>query len=684
MQNDAVLRHRAAFALCFALVAAACRESAPPRNVLLITLDTFRGDRIGPNTPALTSLAHDGAQFDAADSPVPLTLPAHASLLSGLLPLHHGLRNNGVGSFPSSHDTLATMLSRAGYRTGAFVGSFILDHRFGLDRGFDRYDDEIARDASDVSGTFEAERRGNEVVDRAVSWLRQSDARPFFAWVHLYDAHAPYAPPAPYPQTYDGEIAYVDAQVARLLASVDRRTTIIAVAGDHGESLGAHGELTHGLLLYEPTLHVPMIVSSPSLSPQKVRTPVSTIDLAPTIASLAGITFGKPIDGRDLAADLRARHEPQPEEIYAETRYPATFGWSDLASLRKSATKLIAAPSPEVYDLDHDPDEMVNVLTTQRRPYRDLSTRLDQLRATAVATAPTVADAETRAKLASLGYIAPSNGDHPTARDPKTVVGLFRTFEEVTAMINAGRARQTLSALEQLVRDDPANHVFRETLARALRQTGDRQRAIALDREAVALAPYDADAWYNLAVALQENGNSREAQIALAEAEKRDPGRSEIHNIRGAALAERGELAGAEQEFRATIAADPRNGRAYNNLGNVLRAMNRDAEAAEAYGKAIELAPRYADPRNGLGALLVAGGKAREALPYFDAALQLAPDFYEAQLNRAIALQVAGDSATAAAELQRLLRRLPRSREYDAQRGAAQTLLARLPAPFRR
>ncbi|MEA2162616.1 MAG: choline-sulfatase [Thermoanaerobaculia bacterium] len=676
MQNDAVLRHRAAFALCFALAAAACRESAPPPNVLLITLDTFRADRIGSNTPALASLAHDGAQFDAADSPVPLTLPAHASLLSALLPLHHGLRNNGVGSFPSSRETLATTFARAGYRTGAFVGSFILDHRFGLDRGFDRYDDEIARDASDASGTFEAERRGSEVVDRAVSWLRQSDTRPFFAWIHLYDAHAPYAPPAPYPQTYDGEIAYIDAQVARLLASIDRRTTIIAVVGDHGESLGAHGELTHGLLLYELTLHVPMIVSAPSLAPQKVRTPVSTIDLAPTIASLAGIAFGK-TDGRDLAADLRAGHEPQPEEIYAETRYPATFGWSDLASLRKSATKLIAAPAPELYDLDNDPAEMVNVLTTQRRQYRDLTTRLDQLRATAVASAPTGADAETRAKLASLGYVAPSNGDHPTARDPKTVVGLFRTFEDATAMINAGHARQALSALEQLVRDDPANHVFRETLARALRQTGDRQRAIALDREAVALAPADADAWYNLAVALQENGNSREAQIALAEAEKRDPGRSEIHNIRGSALAERGDLAGAEQEFRATIAADPRNGRAYNNLGNVLRAMGRDSEAAEAYGKAIELAPRYADPRNGLGALLVAGGKAREALPYFDAALELAPDFYEAQLNRAIALQVSGDVAAAGAELRRLLGRLPRSHEYDAQRAAAQTLLGR-------
>ena len=690
MQNGLVFRRTATIvvvAFVSALVSVTCRQTPRrPLNLLLITADTFRADRIGAATPALAQLGREGVRFDAADSPVPLTLPAHASLMSGLLPLHHGLRNNGIGSFPAGRDTLATVLARAGYRTGAFVGSFILDHRFGLDRGFERYDDEIVRNVTDSSGTFDAERRGGEVTDRALAWLRQSDSRPFFAWVHLYDAHAPYAPPLPYPQTYDGEVAYVDAQVARLLAAVDRGNTIVVVVGDHGESLGEHGELTHGLLLYEPALHVPMIVSAPSLAPRVIRTAVSSVDLAPTIASLAGAPLPKPVDGRDLAADLRAGREPRPAAIYAETQYPATFGWSELASMRLASTKLISAPSPELYDLVRDPGETINVLLTERRTYRDLATRLDQLRATAVAASPQTVDAETRAKLASLGYVAPagSGGGTKAKRDPKEVVPLFRTFEEATALINAGRARDALAPLERLVRDDPSNHVFRETLARALRQTGDIRRAIALYREAVALAPNDADAWYNLAVALEESGNAREGAIALAEAAKRDPARPEIHNIRGTALAEAGDLAGAEKEFRATIAGDPRNTRAYNNLGNVLRAMNRDAEAAEAYRKAIELAPRYADPLNGLGTLLVAGGRAREAIPYFDTALQIAPDFYEAQLNRGIALQMAGDSAAAAAELRRLLARLPPSREYASQRTAAQTLLGKLTPPFRR
>jgi len=684
MQNDRVFRRSAAI-LVLSLLAAACRETPRrPLNVLFITIDTFRADRLGAATPALNRVAREGVRFDAADSPVPLTLPAHASLLSGLLPLHHGLRNNGIGVFPADRETLPALFARAGYRTGAFVGSFILDHRFGLDRGFERYDDEIVRNVTDSSGTFDAERRGGEVIDRALTWLRQNDTRPFFAWVHLYDAHAPYAPPAPYPQTYDGEVAYVDAQVARLLAAIDRSTTIVVIAGDHGESLGEHGELTHGLLLYEPTLHVPMIVAAPSLAPRTIRAAVSTVDLAPTVASLAGVPFTKLVDGRDLTADLRAGREPRPAPVYAETQYPATFGWSELASMRMASAKFISAPAPELYDLARDPGEAVNVLTTERRAFHDLAARLDQLRSTAVASAPSTVDAETKAKLASLGYVAPAPSSTGTKRDPKSVAPLFRRFEEATSLINGGRARDAVAPLEQLVRDDPSNHVFRETLARALRQSGDAPRAIALYRQAVALAPNDADAWYNLAVALEESGNAREGAVALAEAAKRDPNRPEIHNIRGTALAEAGDLAGAEKEFRATINADPRNARAYNNLGNVLRAMNRDAEAGEAYRKAIEIAPRYADPLNGVGALLVAGGQAREAMPYFDSALQIAPDFYEAQLNRAIALQVAGDAGAAAAELQRLLARLPASRDYDPQRNAARTLLGRLPPQFRR
>jgi choline-sulfatase len=651
-----------------------CTGPAPSvhPNVLLITLDTFRADRIGPAAPNLSRLARQGLWFRQADAAVPLTLPSHATILSGLLPLHHGLRNNGAGSFPTSTDTLPTLFSRAGYRTGAFVSSFVLDRRFGLSRGFDTYDDAIERDPNDTASTFEAERRGGQTVDRALAWLKQSDARPWFAWVHLYDAHAPYAPPPPLPQTYDGEIAYVDQQVGRLLRAIDRRKTIVVVVGDHGEALGEHGELTHGLLLYEATLHVPLIVAGPGVEAREVTQAVSTVDVAPTIAALAANAIPKR-DGRDIS------RETSVESIYAESEYAASFGWSALASMRSGNLKLIRGTTSELFDLSRDPGETSNILADQRRVANDLTTRLDAVRATAAPPAQSPVDEETRAKLASLGYVAPSEArTSETPHDPRAMAPLFRRFEEVTASINAGRDQQAIAGLEQLVQDDPANPVFRSTLARAVRQRGDNARAIALYRQAVAIAPADADAWYNLAAALQESGRASESAAAIAEAEKLDPKRPEVHNVKGLIAVESGNLTVAERDFRQAISLDPRNARAFNNLGNVLRALGRELEATQAYEAALRIAPRYADPLNGLGTLMVQQGRAREAVPYFDSALHIAPDFYEAQLNRAIALQVAGDSRGATAELRKLLVRLPAGPAYARERGAARALLARI------
>jgi choline-sulfatase len=665
--------------LLFLLLLAACKphEQAPQHpNVILITLDTFRADHIGPATPHLQQLATRGVVFEDAQSAVPLTLPAHATILSGVLPLHHGLRNNGAGVFPAERNTLATTLSRAGYRTAAFVGAFVLDHRFGLGRGFDLYDDAITRDPNDDASSIEAERRGSEVIDRALAWLKHGDRRPYFLWVHLYDAHAPYAPPAPYPQTYDGEIAYLDAQVGRLLAAVDGRSTMIAVVGDHGEALGEHGELTHGLLLYQATLQVPLMIAGPALPARHVKTPVGTVDLPSTLAALAGTELHGQ-DGRDLSADLRAGRDPQPAELYAETQYPLSFGWSELSSLRRRALKVIAAPAPEVYDLSRDPKENVNVLDDERRAYSDLSKLLLALRATAVTTSASTVDAETRAKLASLGYVAPTgNNAGSSQRDPKMMAPLFRRFEETMWALNRGKPGEAIEPLRTLVAEDPGNRIFRSSLARAYRQQGDLRSALVLYRDAVALAPGDSESWYNLAVALQEAGNDAEARAAIDEVIRRDPRRPEAHNALGVSFANAGSAEKAADEFRRTVELDPRNARAFNNLGNALRAMGRADDAAEAYRQSLQLAPDYPDAMNGLGVLYVQGNRPREAIPLFERAIQLAPDFYEARLNRGIALQLAGDRPAAAAAFHDLLGRLPAGPRYEAQRKAAQALLA--------
>ena len=654
---------RSLLALLFFLIACS-RETKQQPNVLLITLDTFRADRLGARTPNLAKLAASGVKFDETQTPVPLTLPAHASILSGLLPLHHGLRNNGVGVFPSDRETLATALSRGGYRTGAFVGAFVLDHRFGLNRGFEVYDDEVVRDP-EKDLTLEAERRGSEVVDRALQWLGAGDARPTFTWVHLWDAHAPYAPPAPHEQSYDGEAAYVDMQVGRLLAAIDRTKTIVVVVGDHGESLGEHGEATHGLLLYQSTLHVPMLIAAPEVQPRVVREAVSSVDLAPTVAALAGLDWPK-VDGRDLFKDA------PPTDLYAETQYPLTFGWTELSSLRANGKKLIAGGSPELYNLAGDPREQRNLAAEDRRTFFDLTAKLEALRATAVAATNATVDEETKAKLASLGYVAPApvrgNGPRP---DPKSMTALFVRFEKA-------RDARAVNELQELVRKDPGNPVFRATLANVLRQRGASGDAVALFREAVALAPSDADAWYNLGVALTESGKRDEALAVLRESARLDPRRAATLNALGILHIEQGELPRAAETFQRAIELDPRDARGWNNLGNAARALGRAAEAIAAYQKAIQLAPRYADPHNGLGVLLVQQQRAAEAVASFDAALRLQPDHYEAQLNRGIALQESGNGPAAAAQYRALLEKLPPGRAHDAQRDAARTLLSSL------
>lgn len=634
-----------------------CARETPKYNVVLITLDTFRADRA--TTPNITRFASSAVRFENAQTPVPLTLPAHASILSGLLPLHHGLRNNGAGTFPNDRETLATALSKNGYRTGAFIGAFVLDHRFGLDRGFDTYDDEIPRDAN-ADASLEAARRADAVVDRAIAWLDASSEQPSFAWVHLWDAHAPYTPPAPHPQTYDGEVAYVDQQLGRLLDAIDAKNTIVIIAGDHGEGLGEHGESTHGLLLYQSTLHVPMLIAAPEVKPRVVLEPVGTVDIAPTVAALLNIEFAKG-DGRNVLAESLA-----PADLYAETQYPLTFGWSDLYSLRNGSTKVIGTPSPELYKLDRDPREATNVISEERRAARDLFTRLSAIRQTAIVPAAIRIDEETQRKLESLGYVSPQPVQGNLAKPhPREMVALFTEFEN---------KRNDVPTLEALVRRDPYNPVFRSTLARLQRESGQNESAVDLLRGTVALNPADADAWYNLGVALTEAREIDEALIALNESARIDPLRAATQNAIGLIAIQRGDAGAAEMAFRRATDLDARDARSWNNLGNAQRALGKMNDAASAYRKAIELSPNYADPHNGLGTLLVQAKRAGEAVQSFETAVRLQPDLHEAQLNLGIALHESGKLAEAAAQYERVLR----SGAPEEQKAAARTLLATL------
>jgi len=696
-------------------IAGCSRESGggPPANLVLVTLDTVRADHLGAygyaaaETPWLDRLAREGVRFAQVSSQVPLTLPSHATILSGLLPPHHGLRNNGIGTFPQEPATLATLLSGAGYRTGAFVGAFVLDRRFGLGRGFELYDDEILRDPG--AGTvLEAERPGREVMDRALAWLGQTPsdtAKPFFVWIHLYDAHAPYVPPSPWRERhpgrpYDGEISAADEQVGRLLQELERRgladRTVVAVAADHGEGLGEHGEQTHGLLLYEPTLRVPLLLRGPGLRPGTVlRTPVSLVDLAPTLAGLLGRSLpppaGRALDGRDLSAALRDGQEPAPVDVYAETRYPAIFGWSPLASLRRRDLKYIAAPRPELYDLAQDPGEARDLAehrTDRSELLRGFATRLAEIEAGAVEAPRSAPDAETRARLASLGYAAGSpppplpRREPSSLPDPRRMVDLFQRYERAHNQLKDGEVEPALASLEELVAADPHNPVFRGELARAFRDRGEIARAVPLFRQAAADAPDDPEAWYNLAAALQGAGQPAEARHALERALHLDPARPEAHNTLALALLAEQKPEEALRELQAAVALDRRDATALNNLGNVLRGLGRLAEAEDAYRRSAALAPRYAEPLNGLGTLEVERDRPAAALSLFDQALALAPSYHEVRLNRGIALELAGEREAAAAAYRDFLAATGRNPQFAEQRRAAEHLLARLaPGP---
>ena len=345
-------------------------------NLLLLTLDTTRADRLGcygyaaAQTPALDAIAARGVRVEQAYCAVPLTLPSHVSLLTGTYPPANGIRVNGGGMLSAELPTLAEEFQIRGYRTGAFVAAWVLSATFGLDRGFDHYDDDVG--GHDGSTEIGSERPADAVCDAALDWLDRQPDVPFFAWVHFFDPHTPYAPPPGYRQAsadpYDGEITFMDAQLGRLTAWLDERQlrekTLIVVAGDHGESFDEHGETEHGMLIYDTTLHVPLIFSFPARLP--AGTVLSTggrlTDVFPTVADLLGWKAPPGTDGISLTPALRAGEGRFPT-TYAESRYPRqSFGWAALRSLITAEWKYIDAPQPELYDRDGDAQELTNLI----------------------------------------------------------------------------------------------------------------------------------------------------------------------------------------------------------------------------------------------------------------------------------------------------------------------------------
>ena len=682
-----------------ALLLVACRGSSPPPpppvppNVLLVTIDTLRADRLNAETmPNVTLLAAAGTRFTHARAVVPLTEPSHTTILTGALPAQTGVHVNGtVPKTPKK--TIAGVLHDAGYRTGAFVGAYVLDRRFGLSIGFDTYDDRVERDPSGAP-RLEAERRGDHVVDAALAWLRQNDGRPFFAWIHLYDPHAPYEPPPEYlgrahGRAYDGEVMFADAQVGRVVdwlkSSAQDRNTIIAIAGDHGEGLGDHGEDTHGMLAYDSTLRVPLVIRQPGRPAAAIDAPVSLVDLPATVCDLAGVAIpetmrhwsilsGSPIAPRPSPIDPR----PSPTaDIYAETQYPRAAGWHALAALVDQRWKVIASSETELYDLENDPGETHNVAQDRATAAASLRTRAAQVAASAPEAEASIS-AATRERLQSLGYVASAATaapDNDRAANPAREVYAWNTFERELSKLTAGDAARALPGLGKLARSYPDSPIFQSTFARALKDAGRMRDALDIYRRAVARWPEDASLYHDLAVAATAAGKPAEAARAEQAALALDPSNGSAANGLGLVETSNGHPQEAARAFEKAVAADPTNAVYWTNLGNARRDAGNAAGAEEAYRTALEHDPRSADAANGMGVLLVQRGNAAEAIAWFERALAGDDTFVDAHLNLGIAYQQSGQRDKAVEQYRRVLALAqPGTRSYSA----ATTLLAAL------
>ena len=551
-------------------------------NVLVVTLDTTRADHLGcygyakAATPVLDRLAAGGVRFAEAVTVAPETLPAHATLFTGLLPPRTGVRVNAENRLESRHVTLAEVARARGYETAAFVSAFVLDARFGLDQGFDLYDDrvEAAEGAAFASGINE--RTADRTTEAALAWLHKRDrGRPFLAWVHYFDAHFPYDPPEAFARRfpgspYDGEIAFVDSQLGRLLQGVDelglRDRTLIVVVGDHGEGLGDHGERTHGVLLYRSATRVPLILSNPRLLPRPEvvdATVVSIADIAPTLVDLLGIEEPPARDGLSLIAT-----KPDPRRsVYLESIVPyVDFGWAPLFGLRSLRASYVVAPRPECYDLRSDPGELRDRLDPKagkRGACADQARLLDRMLARLPPYEPAVAaarplDAETRERLQALGYLggAGAGVSRGPLADPKDMIDVASLVVDAGALLSAGRAAEALEVARRAAARSPHDRTVLHTLAKIDLRLGRLADAEDELRAFRAIQP-KADASILLAQILILDGRLDEAGRLLDEAEGLDPLHGGVHIARGDLMAREGRKEEARASYERARKVDP-------------------------------------------------------------------------------------------------------------------------------
>jgi arylsulfatase A-like enzyme/Tfp pilus assembly protein PilF len=676
-----------------AVTVAACggdRPAAAPaaRHLVLVTIDTLRADRLGvygyagAATPHLDRLAREGAWAPQATAHVPLTRPSHASILTGLHPAEHGLRDNVSPPLRSDVPVLAEKLRAAGFRTAAFVSSIVLSAQSGLGRGFETYSDRFEAGGDDARFLNTIQKRGDLATGEAAEWIRSAPGDRLFLWLHLYDPHDPYEPPEPYAsrfaeRPYDGEVAWSDALVGRLRAALEARglfeEALVVVTSDHGEGLGEHGESAHGFFAYESTLRVPLIVRGPGVKPGgRLSVTARSVDLVPTVLELLGVTASarKP-SGRSLAPELRGQRMAD-EPAYAESLLPLLhYGWSDLRVLRDGRWKYIQAPRPELYDLQQDPAETANLAGTQ--PARAealraaLGRRLEQERAAGV-TRASAADVspDLLEKLGALGYLGAGTPDagSSTGADPKDKLD---DYKEVNRLMREGlvalRRKEHARSAERLggiLRRGIESFEVHYYLGRALAGLGRHREAASHFEAALARLPGYTAAYLELAESRAQAGDWEGARAALREGQKASPRQASLFVAEARLWRQRRQPAEALRAYRDALERAPRDALLRVQAGELARDLGERDEAVRLLREAVAIDPAPASYWNSLGMVLGAGGDLGEAVEAFDQALAREPGSARYAYNRGLALMRQGRTDEAAAAFRRALTLQPR------------------------
>ena len=670
-------------------------------NVVLITLDTVRADSVGcygntrVKTPAIDGLARNGLRFERCVAQAPLTLPSHTTLLTGTFPPFHGIRDNGGAIVPPGLETMAEVFKGRGYETAAFVAAYVLDSRWGLNQGFDTYFDQFDLTRRQGGSPLDVQRPANEVIDAALPWLEQKKAGKFFAWIHLYDPHIPYQPPAPYDkdyadQPYLGEVAFADAQIGRLLSFLEANGlldhTFIVFAGDHGEALGQHEEKTHGFFVYQETLRVPLIISTPFA---KLAGKVSTrsarlADVLPTVLDMCGLPSPAQVQGTSLAGEFRGKSAGPAEPAYAESYYPRDhFGWSELRSVQDDRYQLIVAPDLELYDIVADPGELTNVAASKPDVVRTMRAQSDELfqryGRNAFQAEKSSLDAAAREKLGALGYLGstidPSRLEGRTLASPKSKVAIYNKLNEAQIISSEGQAQQAAATLREIIAAEPDIVDAHFALGSIYMTAGLWKEAISEFERVLALNPQDTFTALNLGVCRVELDRPDQAEKFILDYLQAGPQDPELYLFLGRVNFNQKKLDQAAEYYRQALAISPTSAITHNWLA-ATEMVRGDLPKAEAeLREAIRLSPRLPGVHYNLGQVLLKQGRGPEAEANFKTEIETNPSHYQSAIILSMIARRRQNEAEEMAYLDKAIRQGPNT--FMSDMGVAQFLLER-------